>query len=188
LILSSIEHEGPVIYLEHKLLADYWLDYLGAGGRKTVCYDVPEQGTEGPVPDRWDPVPIGKASTRREGTDITMLGVGVSVHRALEAAEFLENAGFSAEVLDLRTVSPLDNDALNESVSKTGRLLVVDEDYREFGLSGELAARVLESGIPVKYGRVCTEKTIPYSRDLEDRILPNTKRIVDTALKLIREP
>ena len=188
LILSCIEHEGPVIYLEHKLLADYWLDYLGAGGRKTVNYDVPEQGAEGPVPDRWDPVPIGKASTRREGTDITMLGVGVSVHRALEAAEFLENAGFSAEVLDLRTVSPLDNDALNESVSKTGRLLVVDEDYREFGLSGELAARVLESGIPVKYGRVCTEKTIPYSRNLEDRILPNTKRIVDTALKLIREP
>ena len=64
----------------------------------------------------------------------------------------------------------------------------MDEDYREFGLSGELAARVLESGIPVKYGRVCTEKTIPYSRNLEDRILPNTKRIVDTALKLIREP
>ena len=187
LILSSIEHEGPVIYLEHKLLADYWLDYLGAGGRKTVSYDVPKQGAEGHVPDRWEPVPIGKASTRREGTDITMLGVGVSVHRALEAAKFLENAGFSAEVLDLRTVSPLDNDALCESVSKTGRLLVVDEDYKEFGLSGEIAARVLESGIPVKYGRVCTEETIPYSRNLEDRILPNTKRIVDTALKLIGE-
>jgi pyruvate/2-oxoglutarate/acetoin dehydrogenase E1 component len=187
LILSSIEHEGPVIYLEHKLLADYWLDYLGAGGRKTVYYDVPKQGAEGPVPDQWEPVPIGKASTRREGTDITITGVGVSVHRALEAANSLENAGFSAEVLDLRTVAPLDNDALCESVSKTGRLLVVDEDYKEFGLSGELAARVLESGIPVKYGRVCTEETIPYSRDLEDRILPNTKRIVDTALKLIEE-
>lgn len=186
LFLSSMEHEGPVIYLEHKLLADYWLDYLGAGGRKTVEYDVPEQGAKGPVPDRWEPVPIGKAITRREGTDITMLGVGVSVHRALEAANFLENAGFSAEVLDLRTVSPLDNDALCESVSKTGRLLVVDEDYRDFGLSGELAARVLESGIPVKYGRVCTEETIPYNRDLEDRILPNTKRIVETALKLIK--
>lgn len=188
LFLSSMEHEGPVIYLEHKLLADYWLDYLGAGGRKTVEYDVPEQGAKGPVPDRWEPVPIGKAITRREGTDITMLGVGVSVHRALEAANFLENAGFSAEVLDLRTVSPLDNDALCESVSKTGRLLVVDEDYRDFGLSGELAARVLESGIPVKYGRVCTEETIPYNRDLEDRILPNTKRIVETALKLIKAP
>lgn len=188
LILSSLEYNGPVIYLEHKLLADYWLDFLGAGGRKTVEYDVPEQGAKGPVPDLWEPIPLGKATTRRRGTDITMLGVGVSVHRAMEAANFLEKAGYSAEVLDLRTVSPIDNDALCESVSKTGRMLVVDEDYRDFGLSGELAARVLESGIPVKYGRVCTEETILYNRDLEDRILPNTKRIVETALKLIESP
>jgi len=74
---------------------------------------------------------------------------------------------------------------LLESVSKTGRLLAVDEDYRDFGLSGELAARVLETGIPVKYGRVCTEDTIPYSRDLEDQALPNTNRIVEAALKLL---
>ena len=186
LMLAAIDHEGPVIYLEHKLLADYWLDFLGAGGRKTVTYDVPLQGTEGPVPDPLEPVPIGKAIVRRDGTDITMAGVGVSVHRALEAAEALEQQGISAEVLDLRTVSPLDNDALCESVSKTGCLLVVDEDYRDFGLSGELAARVLMSGISVKYDRVCTEQTIPYARDLEDRTLPNVKRIVKTTLKLLR--
>jgi len=187
LMISAIEHEGPVIYLEHKLLADYWLDYLGAGGRDTVQYDVPQQGARGPVPDQWQSVPIGKAIVRRDGTDITIAGVGVTVHRALESADILTQSGLSAEVLDLRTVAPLDTDALLGSVSKTGRLLAVDEDYRDFGLSGELAARVLESGIPVKYGRVCTEETIPYSRELEDRILPNTNRIVKASLELIKK-
>ena len=186
LMLAAIDHEGPVIYLEHKLLADYWLDYLGAGGRKTVTYDVPQQGASGLVPDPLEPVPIGRAIIRRQGTDITMAGVGVSVHRALEAAETLQQQGISAEVIDLRTVSPLDNNSVCESVSKTGCLLVIDEDYREFGLSGELAARVLESGISVKYHRVCTEQTIPYARDLEDRALPNSERIVDATLRLLR--
>jgi pyruvate/2-oxoglutarate/acetoin dehydrogenase E1 component len=184
LMLSAVQHEGPVIFLEHKLLADYWLDYLGAGGRTTVTYDVPKAGSEGPVPDHWQPVPIGAAAIRREGNDLTMAGVGVGVHRALEAADMLAEQAYAAEVLDLRTVSPLDNQTLLASVSKTGRLLVVDEDYRGFGLSGELAARVLESGIPVKYGRVCTADTIPYSRELEDRTLPNTGRILEAALKL----
>jgi pyruvate dehydrogenase E1 component beta subunit len=185
LMISAIELEGPVIYLEHKLLADYWLDYLGSGGRETVQYDVPQQGAEGPVPDQWQPVPIGKAAIRREGTDLTLAGVGVTVHRALESAEILQQKGFSSEVLDLRTVAPLDTEALLASVSKTGRLLAVDEDYRDFGLSGELAARVLESGLLPKYARVCIENTIPYSRNLEDRVLPGTDRIVDAALKLL---
>lgn len=186
LMLSAIDHEGPVIYLEHKLLADYWLDYLGAGGRQTVAYDVPQQGASGPVPDPLEPVPIGRAIVRREGADITMAAVGVSVHRALEAADDLEQQAISAEVIDLRSVSPLDNDTVLGSVSKTRCLLVVDEDYREFGLSGELAARVLESGLSFKYDRVCTEQTIPYNRDLEDRTLPNTYRIVETACGLLQ--
>jgi len=109
----------------------------------------------------------------------------VTVHRALESAAILEQKGFSAEVLDLRTVAPLDTNALLESVSKTGRLLAVDEDYRDFGLSGELAARVLETGLTFKYGRVCTEATIPYRRELEDQTLPNTNRIIAAALKLL---
>lgn len=187
LMISAIEHPGPVIYMEHKLLADYWLDYLGAGGRDTVQYDVPEHGARGPVPDQWQPVPIGRADIRRNGTDITIAGVGVTVHRALESAAILETRGFSTEVLDLRTVAPLDTNAVLDSVSKTGRLLAVDEDYRDFGLSGELAARVLESGIPVKYGRVCTAETIPYSRQLEDQTLPNTQRIVEAALMLLKK-
>ena len=185
LMLSAISDEGPVIYLEHKLLSDYWLDYLGAGGRKTVEYDVPSQGAKGPVPDEWEPVPIGKAIVRRKGDDITMVSVGVGVHRSLEAANELEKHGISATVLDLRTVSPLDKKAVCDSVLQTGRLLVVDEDYQSFGLSGELAAVVLEERAPLKYDRVCTEDTIPYSRNLEDQILPNTQRIVKTALSLV---
>jgi pyruvate dehydrogenase E1 component beta subunit len=185
LMISAIEYEGPVVYLEHKLLASNMLDFLGSGGRTTVQYDVPADGTSGPVPDKWSPVLLGKAASLREGKDITLVSVAVGVHRCLEAATILEKEGMSAGVLDLRTVSPLDKEALCQAVSRSGRLLVVDEDYRDFGLSGELAAVVLEAGIPVRFSRVCTGETIPYYRELEDQVLPNTKRIVDAALKLV---
>jgi pyruvate dehydrogenase E1 component beta subunit len=184
LMLAALQHDEPVVYLEHKLLAAYWLDFLGAGGRNTVAYDVPDAGASGPVPKRWSPIPIGEAVLRREGSDVTMISVGVGVHRALEAASLLADEHISASVLDLRTVWPLDVEAIVEAVSQTGRLLVVDEDYRQFGLSGELAAIVLESGIPVAYRRVCTSGTIPYSRVLEDQTLPNVRAIVDQALAL----
>lgn len=187
LMLAAIEHEGPVIYLEHKLLADYWLDYLGAGGRRTVQFDIPPGGATGPVPNVWQPVPLGMAVTRREGKDMTMVSVGVGVHRCEEAANALAKQGISAAVLDLRTVSPLDKKAVCDSIAKTGRLLVVDEDYQNFGLSGELAAAVLEAGITARYGRVCTEDTIPYCRDLEDQTLPNTQRILEAAVTLMDE-
>ncbi len=187
LMLSAIEHEGPVIYLEHKLLADYWLDYLGSGGRETVEFDIPQEGAKGQVPDKWSPIPMGKAVTRWEGGDLTIATVGVSVHRAIEAAKQLENEGVSTAVIDLRTIAPLDREAVCNSVANTGRLLVVDEDYKEFGLSGELAAIVLEEGLPLKYERVCTDDTIPFARHLEDQILPNTNRIVEAALKLMEK-
>jgi len=185
LMIAALEQDGPVIYLEHKLLSDYWLDYMGRGGRKTVHFDIPAEGADGAVPDAWSPAPIGKAAVRREGRDITMAGVGVGVHRALEAAAVLEKKGISAGVLDLRTVAPLDREGICEAVSRSGRLLVVDEDYRDFGLSGEIAAVVLEAGIPVRYGRVCTEGTIPYARAAEDRALPNAQRIVAAAQRLM---
>jgi pyruvate dehydrogenase E1 component beta subunit len=185
LMLSAIEDEGPVVYMEHKLLADYWLDYLGGGSRKTVRFDVPKDGASGPVPDKWKPLPLGKAAVCREGSDITLVSLAVGVHRCLEAAKELEKKGVSAGVLDLRTVAPLDKDTVCQVVAKSGRLLVVDEDYKGFGLSGELAAMMLESGVKVKYGRVCTEETIPYSRELEGEVLPNTRRIVEAALKLM---
>lgn len=185
LMISALEYEGPVVYLEHKLLSSYWLDYFGKGGRTSVRFNVPPNGVEGPVPDSWSPVPLGRAATLQDGTDITLVSVGVCVHRSIEAAAVLEKKGVSAGVLDLRTVAPLDREAVCKAVSRSGRLLVVDEDYRDFGLSGELAATLLEAAISVCYRRVCTEETIPYSRKLEDQVLPNTRRIVDAALKLM---
>ena len=185
LMLSAIESDEPVIYMEHKLLSDYWLDYLGGSSRKTVQFDVPSQGASGPVPEMWAPVTIGQAANRRDGGDLTIISIGVGVHRSMEAALTLEKQGISAGVMDLRTVSPLDRKSVCDAVSRTGRMLIVDEDYQSFGLSGELAAAALEAGISVRYGRVCTSDTIPYRRDLEDQILPNTQAIVDTSLKLM---
>jgi pyruvate dehydrogenase E1 component beta subunit len=103
----------------------------------------------------------------------------------MDAAGRLEKNGIYAQVIDLRTVSPLDKKLIIGSVVKTGRMLVVDEDYQGFGLSGELAAVVLEAGVSMKYSRVCTEDTIPFSPLLEYQALPNVERIVDSAVRLV---
>jgi len=187
LMLSSIYEDNPVIYFEHKLLADYWLDFMGIGGRTTVSFDVPERGVEGDVPDKWEPIPLGKSNQIKEGNDITIVSVGVGVHQSLKAAHILEEKGISAEILDLRCVVPLDIESLKNSVGKTEAVLIVDEDYKNFGLSGEICATLLEEGLSFKYGRVCTENTIPYSRHLEDQVLPNTKRIIDKAVKILKK-
>lgn len=184
LMLAAIEDEGPVVFLEHKLLSTSWLEYMGGSWRKTVRFDVPPAGIKDSVPEIWTPLPFGQAHVLREGKDITLVGVAVSVHRAMEASVLLEAQGISAGVLDLRTVFPLDKNTLVRTVSTTGRLLVVDEDYQGFGLSGELAAVLLEEGVSFRYGRVCTEGTIPYSRELEDKTLPSTDRIVEEAHRL----
>jgi pyruvate dehydrogenase E1 component beta subunit len=184
LMLTALQHEGPVIYLEPKLLSVNWIEFLGSGGRETVSYDIPAAGAKGPVPRKWKPLPLGKALVRRKGTDLTMISVGVGVHRALSAAEKLQQEGIEAGVIDLRSVSPLDVETVVAAVGQSRRLLVVDEDYRSFGLSGELAAVVLEAGIAVKYARVCTEQTIPYARHLEEEVLPNVNRIVEAARHL----
>jgi pyruvate dehydrogenase E1 component beta subunit len=111
--------------------------------------------------------------------------LGVGVHRALEAAETLENEGISVNVLDLRTVAPLDKPEICSAVAQTGKLLVVDEDYQDFGLSGEIAAVALEAGLSFAYARVCTQQTIPYARTLEQRVLPNMERICSAARDLL---
>ena len=186
LMLAATQQDGPVIFMEHKLLSESYLEFLGSGGRRTVEYDIPADGAYGAVPRSWKPLPIGRALLRRQGTDITLAGVGVGMHRALEAADLMDaNEGISASVLDLRSISPLDGAAVCASVSRTGHLLVVDEDYEAFGLSGELAAIVLEAGISFKFGRVCTQTTIPYARHLEDQALPNVERIHKAARDLL---
>jgi pyruvate dehydrogenase E1 component beta subunit len=188
LMLASLALGSPVVFMEHKLLSSLWLDFLGSGGRDTVSYDIPADGTRGVAPNVWEALPIGKAEMKRSGSDLTIATLGVGVHRALEAAALLEKQGISAGVLDLRTVSPLDKTTVCEQVARTNRLLVVDEDYEGFGLSGELAAVALEAGIAFKYARVCTQTTIPYARHLEDETLPNVKRIVEASEQLMAQP
>lgn len=185
LLLGALDHDGPVVFLEHKLLSDVWRDYLGSGGRESVAYDVPPAGNRGPVPDRWTPSPLGRAARRREGDDLTLVGVGVGVHRALEAADALARDGVGCDVLDLRTVRPLDREAVTASASRTRRVLVVDEDYAEFGLAGEIAASVLEAGVRPAFARVAVTDTIPYDTRRERDALPNVARIVAVARELL---
>lgn len=185
LLYAAIEHDHPVFFLEHKLLAQNWLEYMGIGGRSTVQFDVPEDGAWGEVPKKWTPIPLGKLNVVREGKDITLISVGVGVHRCVEAASKLEEVSISAEILDLRSISPLDIENILQSVRKTGAVIIVDEDYKEFGLSGEIAAILAENQIEFKYGRVCTEKTIPFNRESEDETLPNVARIMHMVKKVV---
>ncbi len=186
LMLSAINSDDPVVFLEHKFLADYWLDYLGGASRDGVSFDVPAAGAEGEVPQPLREVPMGAASVARRGGDITIVSLGVGLHRALEACETLAARGIQAEVIDLRTVAPMDRQTVTESARKTGKVLVVDEDYVGFGLSGEVAAVLAESGVSAGFARVCTEDVIPFARHLEERALPNVRRIIDAAEGLAR--
>ena len=185
LLTSAIADDGPVVFLEHQLLNDDWLEYLGSGGRSTVSYDVPAEGRKGQVPDRWEPLAFGEAAIRRTGADLTIVGVGVGIHRGAEAAELLSQEGISASVIDLRSIAPLDREAVVSDVSRTGRLLVIDEDYRDYGLTGELAATILEAGLTARYARVAVEETIPFDPAREQAVLPNAKRIAETARDLM---
>lgn len=188
LMLTALEAGSPVVFMEHKLISSLWLDFLGSGGRTSVQFDIPAQAARGPAPLTWQPLPLGQAVLRREGSDLSIVSLGVSVHRALQAASLLQEQGISASVLDLRSVSPLDRNAICHNVSRTGRLLVVDEDYEGFGLSGEVAAVALEAGLTFRYARVCTRTTIPYARHLEDQCLPNVDRILQASLQLMNNP
>ncbi len=185
LMISALRHNGPVVFLEHKLLSEGWLEWMGRGGRDTVSFDVPADGALGEVTPGAE-VPLGRAAVRRPGRDLTVVSLAVGVHRAMAAAETLAGEGIDCEVLDLRSVRPLDREAIAASVGHTRRLLVVDEDYREFGLSGEVAAVALEAGLSPRLARVCLEGTIPYARHLEAGALPNAERIAAAARSLCR--
>ncbi|MEN8154861.1 MAG: transketolase C-terminal domain-containing protein [Acidobacteriota bacterium] len=184
LMLQALQQERPVVFLEHKLFSRSWIEFLGSGGRKNMKYDIPADGSYGNVPEIWEPVPFGKAAVHGKGEDITIVSVGVGVHRAIRAREILKGEGISASVIDLRTLNPLDKESVRRSVKVSGRLLVVDEDYEGFGLSGELSAVVAESGIPFKFARVCTRTSIPYSTKGEKEVLPDVDTICSEARKL----
>ena len=184
LMYQSIFRNSPVIYLEHKLLSDYWLEYLGGSKRTSVHFNVPEKGIFGEVPENWSQDNFGKANIVKQGTDITFISIGIGVHQCLEVAKELSHVGINAEVIDLRYISPLDISVIIKSVKKTERCVVVDEDYRTFGLSGEITAVLKESNVNFTYRRVCTSTTIPYNRMLEDTTLPNFATILNKAKEL----
>jgi pyruvate dehydrogenase E1 component beta subunit len=185
LMATALRHDGPVVVLEPKLLSEQWLEFLGRCGRDTVSFDVPAAGRRGPVSRPPKAVPFGSAAVRREGEDVTICSVAVGVHRALEAAQRLAGEGISCEVIDLRSLRPLDTATVVGSVKKTSRLVVVDEDYREYGLSGELAAVALEAGLRPSFARICVEDTLPYARSLEWAALPNPDRIARAVRTLV---
>ena len=176
LMISAIRDDNPVVYMFHK-------GALGLG------WMVNNPRATGPVPEEAYTVPIGKAAVAREGTDVTVVTIGLSVHKALDAAETLEAQGISAEIIDLRSLVPLDREAVIESVKKTHRLLVVDEDYQSFGMTGEIITTAVQGAFdyldapPV---RVATpDVPIPYSHGMEEWTLPSAERIVSAASALV---
>ena len=168
LMTSAIRDDSPVVYIFHKGVMG--LPWMSKNPRS-----IDE------VPDGDYTVPIGKARIAREGSDITVVTLSLSVHHALDVAEKLAPEGIDVEVLDLRSLVPLDREAILESVGKTGRLVVVDEDYRSFGVSGEVVATITDHDpgmlrVPVQRVAV-PDVPIPYAHDLEYAVLPRQDRI-----------
>lgn len=186
LMLGVLEADAFAIFLTPKLLDRQMLDFLGGAGRAAVDLTgiIPPAGARGDVPEPLAALPIGRAELRRDGADVLLLGIGVGVHRCLEAAAVLAETGVDASVLDLRTVRPLDREAIASHAARTGRVVVVDEDYGWGGLTGEVAAVLLESGVSCVYVRVAVEQTIPFAPHLEYAALPNVQRIVAAVRRL----
>jgi 2-oxoisovalerate dehydrogenase E1 component beta subunit len=169
LIKSAIRDNDPVIFFEHK------------GLYRKIKEELPEEEYT---------VPIGKAKVVREGRDLTIVTYGSMVWVAIDAAERLAEEGASVEVVDLRTLVPLDRDTVCESVKKTSKVLLLHEDTRTGGMAGELAASITESIWDYLDGpilRVTAPDTpVPYSPPLEEAFLPNCDKVVEKARSLWR--
>lgn len=170
LMATAIRDDNPVVFLYHKgIMGLSWMSYF--------------EGSTNEVPEAPYTIPLGVARIAREGSDVTIVTLSQMVQKSLLAAEQLADEGISAEVLDLRTLVPLDRAAVLKSVAKTGRLLVADEDYLSFGLSGEVAALVAENldsvslKAPVRRLAV-PDVPIPFSRPLEQFVIPQVENIV----------
>ena len=162
LLKAAMDDDNPVIFYEHKLLYK----------------------TSSEVPEEEYSIPLGKAEVKREGTDITIVATAIMVHKALEAAAELEKEGISVEVVDPRTLVPLDTETIIESVAKTGHLVVVHEAVKRGGFGGEIASMIAESeafdylDAPIKrLGGV--ETPIPYNPELEKAAIPQVPDIVN---------
>jgi pyruvate dehydrogenase E1 component beta subunit len=161
LLLAAIRDDDPVVFCEPKTL----------------------YGMMGDVPEGDYTVPLGTAEIRREGSDVTLVGIGATVHMALAAAETLANDGVSAEVVDLRSLSPLDEETVLRSLEKTGRLVVVDEAPPRCGIASDIQGLCVDRGFdflnaPVK--KVTAPHTpVPFSPGLEDAYMPNADRVLE---------
>ena len=176
LMTAAIRSDDPVVYLFHKgVMGLPWMKK----NRRSV----------GPVPEEPYEIPLGKANVVREGGDVTIVTLSLGVHHSLDVADKLADDGIDAEVIDLRTVVPLDRDTIAESVANTRRLVVVDEDYQSFGLSGEIVASVAERNPNAlnAFERVCVpDVPIPYARELEYAVLPTPARIEAAVRRVAR--
>jgi acetoin:2,6-dichlorophenolindophenol oxidoreductase subunit beta len=169
LLLAAIEDPDPVLIFEHKLL-----------------YKI-----KGHVPEEQYLLPIGKAAVVREGNDVTVVGAAIMVHKALEAAEILAGEGISVEVIDLRTIRPIDTATIIESVKKTTRLCCVYEGVKTLGIGAEISALIAESeafdylDAPIiRLGGA--ESPIPYSPILERAAVPQVENIVEALRSLVK--
>ncbi|AVW91311.1 alpha-ketoacid dehydrogenase subunit beta [Celeribacter baekdonensis] len=179
LMTAALRDPNPVIYMYHKGLQGMgWL-----GTEAGAITHVPEESYE---------VEIGKAAIAREGRDVTIVSIAQGVHHGLKAATVLAEQGISAEVVDLRSLVPLDRDTVRASVAKTGRLIVVDEDYHSYGVSGEIIATVTESNmadLKAPPRRIAfPDVPIPFARVMEQHCLPNAGKIVAVAREICGAP
>lgn len=162
LLKASIREDNPTIFLNHRM-------FLG-------------KGIKGEVPEEDYTIPLGKADIKREGSDVTVVAIGLMVHRALAAANRLQEKGISIEVVDPRTLAPLDKETIIDSVKKTGRLVIMDEDPKTANAAAEIAAIVADEAFdsldaPIK--RVCAPDTpVPYSPVLENFWMPDEENLI----------
>lgn len=175
LTITALRDQNPVMIFGHKLLTG--LPFL------------PFEGTEEEIPEEPYTIEFGKAAIRREGKDLTIISLGLMVHRSLRAAEMLEREGISAEVIDLRTLVPLDEETIVKSARKTGRVLIVDEDYMSYGVTGEIAFRIQAGAFgylktPIRRLAV-PDVPIPFSEPLESAVIPSIQKIYESAKNLV---
>jgi len=160
LMISAIRDDNPVVFVEHKVL-----------------YSM-----KGDVPDNNEPIPLGVADTKREGSDVTVVATGLMVHKALKAAEILSKEGIEAEVIDPRTLFPLDKEKIFNSLKKTHKVVIVTEEVKRGSWGGELAALIAEEMFDyldaqiVRIGALNTP--IPFTTVLENAVIPNEEDII----------
>ena len=179
LLKTAIRDENPVVVFEHKLL----YGSKGTRAEKSALSPV------GEVPEEEYLIPFGVAAIRREGTDITIVANLLMIYRAMEAATILEKEGISVEIIDPRTLVPFDYETVINSIKKTSRLMIVEEDTRRNGWGAEVAAQIAEDAIyyldaPIK--RVATyDVPIPFAPVMENFVVPSAQRIAEEARKLM---